>query len=204
MKINKDYMESSEFHLKLKKNNPEAFGTLYEFYHIPVYRLIFSILRDNERTADILQDTFVQAINKIHQLQDSRKLKYWIFRIAINLTINLLNKEKKCFFPGEELEHLTDQHMMAEFQVKESVVGGETKEFLTELVEHLPIKQQIIINLKYVEGFKEIEIAEMVNIPVGTVKSRLNSARHLLKDWLCELPEKEKALTAPKITGIHY
>jgi RNA polymerase sigma-70 factor, ECF subfamily len=184
VKESKEYIESAEFHQKLQRRNKDAFRALYEFYKIPVYSVVFSMIKDNERTADILQDTFIQAIKKIHQLQDFKKMKYWIFRIAINLTINQLNKEKKCYLLGDDLDLITDKTAVADFQVKGVEDFGEMRDLILELLDRLPIKQRVVFNLKYVEGFKESEIADIVDIPVGTVKSRLNIARTHLKIWL--------------------
>lgn len=159
---------------------------LYEQYKIPLYHVVFSMLKNRDKTADIIQDTFIKVIRKIHQLQDIRKLKHWIFRIAVNLTINLLNKEKKFAYGGDDLESITDKIAMTDFQVSTGVRDDpeEQRYLILELVEQLPVKQQVVFNLKYVEGFKETEIADIVDIPVGTVKSRLNIARNRIKKMM--------------------
>ena len=73
----KDNIESEEFFKKLKKRNKEAFRLLYEEFKIPLYNVVYSMIRDNEKTADILQDTFIKIIKKIHQLQDIKKVKHF-------------------------------------------------------------------------------------------------------------------------------
>lgn len=177
-----------EFHQKLKKRNKEAFHVLYEHFKVPLYNVVFSMLKNRDKTADIIQDTFIRVIRKIHQLQDIRKLKHWIFRIAVNLTINLLNKEKKLAYAGDDLESITDKQVMSDFQVSTGARDDpeEQRYLILELVEQLPVKQQLVFNLKYVEGFKEAEIADIVDIPVGTVKSRLNIARNRIKKMMEE------------------
>jgi len=177
-------LEPETFFSKLKKRNKDAFHLLYEEYKIPLYNVVFSMIRDNDRTADIIQDTFIRAIRKIHQLQDIKSIKYWLFRIAINLTINMLNKEKKTSLPGDELEVLSDKAAMEDFQVQPPEDPEELRLLIFELAAHLPLKQRLVFNLKYVENLKEAEIAEITNIPVGTVKSRLNIARARIKNWL--------------------
>lgn len=181
-------IDSPEFYTKLQKRNKDAFHVLYEEFKIPLYNLVYSMTRNNEKTADIIQDTFIKVIKKIHQLRDSSKLKYWIFRIAVNITINQLNKEKRFSLPGDNLQTMVDKTAMNDFQVK--AAGAEDPEeiryLILELVEQLPLKQQLVFNLKYVEGFKETEIAEIADIPVGTVKSRLNIARNRIKLLLKE------------------
>lgn len=177
---------SEIFYQKLRKRNKEAFQVLYEEFKLPLYHLIYSMTRDREKTADIIQETFIRAIKKIHQLQDEQKLKYWLFRIAINQTLNVINKEKRVSLAGDELEMISDRQVM-----EQSVVRGrngddrdEQREWVLALVELLPAKQRMVFNLKYIDNFKEQEIAEIVDIPVGTVKSRLNIARNRLREWL--------------------
>jgi RNA polymerase sigma-70 factor, ECF subfamily len=180
----RENIETEAFFKKLKKRNKEAFHLLYEEFKIPLYHLVFSMVRDNEKTSDILQDTFIKVIKKIHQLQDIKRVKHWIFKIAVNLTINLLNREKRYSLPGEELEVIVDKVTAEDFQWSGKDDREEVHYLILELVERLPVKQQVVFNLKYVEGFKEVEIGEVLDIPVGTVKSRLNIARRRIKEWL--------------------
>lgn len=186
--MNETDISSPQFQKKLLKRNKDAFHILYEKFKVPLYNLVYSMTRNNEKTADIIQDTFIKVIKKIHQLQDVSKLKYWIFRIAVNITINQLNKEKRYSLPGDNLQTLADRNAMDDFQVKTAVAEDpeEIRYLILELVEQLPVKQQLVFNLKYVEGFKETEIAEIAEIPVGTVKSRLNIARNRIKQLLKE------------------
>ncbi|MCP5054765.1 MAG: RNA polymerase sigma factor [bacterium] len=186
VKPSKETFDTSQFHQKLKKRNKEAFRLLYEHYKVPLYNIVYSMLKDKDKTADIIQDTFIKVIKKIHQLQDIGKLKHWIFRIAVNLTINLLNRDKRLAMAGDDLENITDKQTMKNFRFTSSDDPDEMRYLVLELVERLPVKQQIVFNLKYIEGFKENEIAEITDIPVGTVKSRLNIARNRLKQWLKE------------------
>jgi len=177
---------SPQFHAKLRKRNKEAFQILYEEFKIPLYNLVYSMTRNKEKTADVIQDTFIKVIKKIHQLQDPGRLKYWIFRIAVNITINQINKEKRLSLPGDDLQAMVDKTAMDDFQVKNAGARDpeEIRYMILELVEQLPVKQQLVFNLKYIEGFKETEIAEIADVPVGTVKSRLNIARNRIKLWL--------------------
>lgn len=182
--MNEELLSDPDFHRKLQKRNTDAFHLLYEEFKIPLYHLIFSMIKDNEKTADILQDTFIKIIRKIDQLQDFNKLKHWIFRIAVNSTINVLNRDKRLSLPGDDLEILYDRMAVDDFQVLQSEDPEELRALILELVERLPLKQRIVFNLKYVENFKESEIAEILDIPVGTVKSRLNISRNRIKEWL--------------------
>jgi len=177
-------IESPEFFQKLQKRNKEAFHILYEAFKIPLYNVVFSMTKDKDRTADIIQDTFIRVIKKIHQLQDFKKLKYWIFRIAVNLTINMLNRDKKFARGEDELAAVTNRMAVDDFHMQQGDDPEEMRFLVMELVERLPLKQRLTFNLKYVENLKETEIGEILEIPVGTVKSRLNIARNRIKELL--------------------
>jgi len=177
-------IETPEFHRKLLKRNKEAFHVIYEKFKIPVYNIVFSMIKDRDKTADILQDTFIKVIRKIDQLQDIKKLKYWIFRIAVNSTINVLNKDKRLMLPGDDMEVISDKVAMDDFQLSHEEDKEEMHYLILELVDRLPVKQRMVFTLKYMENFKETEIAEILDIPVGTVKSRLNISRNRIKEWL--------------------
>jgi RNA polymerase sigma-70 factor, ECF subfamily len=166
------------------KRNKEAFHILYEELKIPLYKLVYSMIKDKEKTADIIQDTFIKVIRKIHQLQDIKKLRHWVFRIAVNSTINVLNKDKRISLPGDDFDAISDRKSANDFQLSKEDDQEEMRYLVLELVERLPVKQRIVFNLKYVENFKEQEIAEILDIPVGTVKSRLNISRERIKDWM--------------------
>jgi len=194
-------IDSEPFYKKLKKRSREAFHILYEELKIPIYKIVYGITRDNEKTADIIQDTFIQVIKKIHQIQDIRKIKPWIFRIAVNLTLNMLNKDRRISLPGDELEAIADKITAEDFPLHQKDDPEELRFLIMDMVERLPLKQQVVFNLKYVQNFKEVEIGEMVDIPVGTVKSRLNIARSRIKQWLIEAnkeaPSFDESLIKP-------
>jgi RNA polymerase sigma-70 factor (ECF subfamily) len=178
--------QSPDFFKKLQKRNKEAFRILYETFKVQLYNLVFSMVKDNDKTADIIQDTFIKVIKKIHTLQDHTKLKHWLYRIAVNSAINVLNREKRFSYSENDLEAVTEKIAMEDFHIKKEEDPEEMRYLILELVERLPVKQQAAFNLKYVENLKEVEIGEILDIPVGTVKSRLNIARNRLKQWLQE------------------
>ncbi|MCP4149445.1 MAG: RNA polymerase sigma factor [bacterium] len=172
------------FFIKLKKRNKNAFKLLYENFKIPLYHLIYSIIKDKEKTADIIQETFIRVIKSINQLEDVRKIKYWIFRIAVNLTINVIKKDKRFSYAGDNLELIADKMTSDNFKAWKNEDPGEQFHFIHQQVALLPLKQRVVFTLKYVENLKETEISEILNIPVGTVKSRLSVARNKIKSKL--------------------
>jgi len=179
-------IKNEDFFKKLLKRDKNSFKELYERFKIPLYKIIFSMIKNDEKTADIIQDTFIKAIKNIEQLKNINSIDYWLYRIAINSTLNTINKEKKMLFKGDMIGNISDKKTADTF-IK---VDNDTKEdnyyLLLELIDELPTKYKLIITLKYIDNLKEVEISEILDIPVGTVKSRLNIARKKLKKLLAE------------------
>ncbi|MCP4217901.1 MAG: RNA polymerase sigma factor [bacterium] len=181
-----DQFLTGEFLQKLEQRDKESFKILYEKFKVPLYHLIHSILKDKEKTADIIQDTFIKAIKSIHQLEDGKKIKYWIFRIAVNLSLNAIKKDHRLSYAGDDLELIADQSVSKKFRLKGSEDLEARNYFIRKQVEQLPVKHRLPFNLKYVQGLKETEIGEILEIPVGTVKSRLNAAKSKIRKLLEE------------------
>lgn len=173
---------SEEFFTKLKKRNTEAFHRLYEEFKVPLFSLIFAIIKDRDRTADIIQETFIKVIKNIQQLEDIKKIKYWIFRIAVNLTMNILKRDKRLSYAGDDLEAIADQFVGEEYPRYKDEGFEELYYNVSLEVARLPLKHRVVFIMKYIRNLKETEIAEILGIPVGTVKSRLNVARNKIKN----------------------
>lgn len=181
-----DEIYTEVFFEKLKKRNKDAFRILYENLKVPLYNLVFSIIKDNDGTADIIQDTFIKVIKNIGQLENVGKIKYWVFRIAINLSINAIKKDKRFSYAGDDLEAIAAQMAPSHFAAKpRKAEEVEALHFsIREQVARLPLKQRLVFTLKYMDNLKETEIGEILDIPVGTVKSRLNVARNKIKNGI--------------------
>ena len=179
-------IKNDAFFKLLIKRDKASFKRLYELFKIPLYKIVNAITKNDEKTADIIQDTFIKAIRKISQLKDIEKIDFWIYKIAINLTLNSIQRDKRIFFTEDRIDSFVDRETADQYVKIESSQSQENYFLLMELIEELPIKFKIIISLKYIENLKEAEISEILDIPVGTVKSRLNIARTRLKKLLHE------------------
>lgn len=177
---------------QLLSRSPDAFKQLYQEYKAPLFNLVYSFLHDRDRTADIIQDTFIQAMKNIRQLEEPHKIKHWLFRIAINLTINFLKRERRIDWAGDALEQILDREMS--LNAPEGRDPGELFYLVSLEISSLPLKQQAPLIMKYMQNMKEAEIAEILDIPAGTVKSRLNAARAAIraKISLLKITENEE------------
>jgi RNA polymerase sigma-70 factor (ECF subfamily) len=152
------------------KNGAEA---LYDMYSSSLYGVIFRIVQHEEIAEDLLQDTFIRIWNSFSSYDVSKgRLFTWMVNIARNIAIDKTrSKEFRNSAKTEDLENnvLTlDKQKSSE--INPEIIG------LKDLVGKLKPEQKIILDLVYFEGFTHVEVAEKLEIPLGTVKTRLRNA----------------------------
>jgi len=142
----------------------EAEGTLY--------RVAMSILKNDEDCADAVQEAILLAYGKLHTLREERYFKTWLCRILIRVCHRMARERKRLVRLEEYME---------------AAPAEETRcpDLYTAIME-LDADLRLVVTLHYVEGFKTAEIARMLGVPEGTVKSRLSRARRALKSVLEE------------------
>ena len=140
-------------------------------YSSMVYKIAFSILKNNEDSDEIYQETFIKLYKNFNKLKNDEHMKYWLIRVTINNCKMLLRKRKK------EIITQLDENISAKEMGKNDVL---------EIVNGLPEKYRIVIFLFYYENYKVNEISKILRIREGTIKSQLSRARNLLKEMLKE------------------
>lgn len=146
---------------------------LYEQNFENVYKTAYFILKDKELAEDATQETFVKAFKNLHNLQDITKIGAWLKVIASRTAIDIYNKKKK------RNETISEDFLM----YKEHSYEEKEEESVQEIEEKLEILKpefKEILILKYIEGLKENEIADLLKIKLGTVKSRISRAKEAL------------------------
>ena len=138
-----------------------------------LYHLSKSILRNDCDCADAVQETIITAYSKLHSLRDDRFFKTWLCRILINECYRMCSANKRVV-PLED-------YMEVEYPSEQRNDLG-----LFDAIMELKTDLRQVIVLHYIEGFQTMEMAEILKIPEGTVKSRLSRARTELKSVLGE------------------
>lgn len=141
--------------------------------------------RNKTDAEDIFQESVLNVFNYLYQLKDLEKIEWWIKRIVINEAIRFYKKNKNLTF-FEDIQS---------FETSESVTSDVFKKMevdeVLEVIQQLPDKMRLVINLFAIEGFSHEEIAEILDISVGTSKSNLFDARKRIK---LLLKEKERRI----------
>ena len=159
-----------------------AFGTLYDRYSQLVFNLANKIVKDPDYGGEVMQSVFIQIWNKASTYNESKgAVSTWIINIARNKSIDLLRRTK-----NEKL------NVYLEFTELESPdnygstisENNERKKILKEVMAEIPEEQRIIINLIYLEGYTQKEVSEKLEIPLGTVKTRIHLGINKLRERL--------------------
>lgn len=164
--------------LRCQDGELELFEHLYDMYRNDLYRFCLFLAKDPDTAADIFQDTWIKAMKNIQRYDSQRDFLKWLFIIAANLQRDRWRRIKRWALL---LQGLQDVEVPAP---EEITLGRQDRELLYRCLGNLPKMQRIPLVLHYIEGFKLEEIAELLRIPVGTVKSRLHNGKKKLKDMM--------------------
>ncbi|SRR6056297_977038 len=145
----------------------------YEKYSKQLYRIAYSYLRHKENAEDALQAAYEKAIKNQDQLTDQKKLRSWLIRIVINECNQNHRIRKRQMEIGQKVALNSNTLMDADY-----VQSIELKEALLLLSE----EERNLISLKYLLGYKQKEIGAILDLPLGTVKSRLSRSLGKLKE----------------------
>jgi RNA polymerase sigma factor (sigma-70 family) len=168
--------QESELVLLLKQRNESAFSYLYDNYSAALYSVIVSIIPDRELSSDILQEAFVKIWRQIETYDATKgRLFTWMLNITRNASIDALRS--KDFHQRQQNRELTEQI----YETGGSTQTNTDKIGLRKIVYKLKEEYRVLVELSYFEGFTQDEISRMLNIPLGTVKTRLRTALIQLK-----------------------
>jgi RNA polymerase sigma-70 factor (ECF subfamily) len=157
----------------------EAFGVLVLRYRAVVTGVAYRIAGDAALADDVAQETFIRLWSKLAAFRPEGNLKGWVCRIAANLTIDALRRQK----PTTDISQLA---LAAGGKGPEgAVLSSERATQVRAALMRLPVDSRTVLVLREYEGLSYQEIADALRVPLGTVKSRLNDARRRLKDELC-------------------
>lgn len=175
-------MIPSEAELITKAQNGErnAFSELVCIHAQGVRNVIYRMCGDPQIAEDAAQETFIQAWKHLPSYRPQTSLRNWLYRIAVNAATDLLRKEKHILPNALEDLQLRDPQLGPEALFFEE----ERMALIQKAILSLPEASRVVLVLREYEGMSYHEIADALDIPVGTVMSRLNYARKSLKDKL--------------------
>jgi RNA polymerase sigma-70 factor (ECF subfamily) len=156
----------------------EAFGTLVERYDRAVYHLAYRTVRDAEEARDVAQEAFFKAFRSLKTFRPGAKFSTWIFSITYHACCDRLARRKR--YSNEELPDRADPGIGPE----QEAIAGEEARRLRAAIARLPEKYRSVITLYHLQGRQYEEIAQVLEIPIGTVKTHLFRAKEQLRRML--------------------
>ncbi len=160
------------------RGNPEAFATLVERYDRAVYHLAYRTLHDVEDARDATQEAFFKAFRSLRTFRPGAKFSTWIFAIAYHACCDRLNRRKR--YSNEELPDRADAGPGPEQQA----IALDEAQRLRSAIDALPEKYRTVITLYHLQGKQYEEIAKVLELPMGTVKTHLFRAKEHLRRLL--------------------
>lgn len=157
----------------------KAFGQLVDHYHQQLYWQIRRMVFSHEDADDVLQNTFIKAWTNLDGFRGEAKLSTWLYRIALNETLNFLQKRKQTMSLETDSEALTAHQLTAD----EYFDGDETERQLQQAVAGLPEKQRMVFTLKYFQEMKYEDMSEVLQTSVGALKASYHHAVKKVYDF---------------------
>jgi RNA polymerase sigma-70 factor (ECF subfamily) len=161
-----------------RNGSAEAFGELVDRYRAPVVRLAYSLTHDPDDAKDIAQDAFLRAFRRMQSFQPDRPFSRWLFVIARNVSLDAIRRKRR------SLTVLPSERSTPELGPEDWALRNDDAQRLREAMEGLPAHYRTVLELYYMSGLRYREIAEALEIPIGTVKTYITRAKRRLRDEL--------------------
>jgi RNA polymerase sigma-70 factor (ECF subfamily) len=167
---------TSELVKRAKDGDKDAFGELISLYENMIYRFCYQRLRTKESAEDATVETFIRAYEKIRTLRKNGKFKKWLFTIASRVCIDEAKNRDRLADPPSD-----DDIAVVDDSYEESQMRTKRAAMVNQLLEELPLKYKDPILLVFFVNLSYDDAADVLNIPIGTLKSRLWRGLEILK-----------------------
>ena len=174
------------------KGDQNAYADIVNLYQHKLYQVCFRMLCNKQEAEDIAQEAFIRAYINLHSYDQNRKFSTWLYRIGTNLCIDRIRKKKHDFYldadvAGTEGLDMYSQIASNEKLPEEAVEQMELQDRIQYEISRLSDKYRSVIVLKYIEELSLQEISEILDMPLGTVKTRIHRGREALRKQLNNL-----------------
>jgi RNA polymerase sigma-70 factor, ECF subfamily len=171
---------------RVQQGDRNAFGELVERYQRSLFNIALRIVGDQDSAAEVTQIAFVKAFERISSYDPNFRFFSWIYRILTNAAIDFVKRDKR-------MSPITHEMAVEEYSVDETIDAAGRESMLIRALQELPPDYRVVIVLRHMEELSYEEIGHMVGIPSKRVKSRLFTARMMLRDILVRKGYKSNA-----------
>jgi RNA polymerase sigma-70 factor (ECF subfamily) len=170
--------------VRIRDGDLEALGELYERHNKLVYRTALGVTGDERAAEDILQETFLRVYTYASTIDENMPLEPWLYRVTVNVAYSWASRVKRWLY---SLQGTFDQWVSPDQRHPEAATEEqEWRQALHQAIDDLPLRHRAVIVLYYLEGLSLKEIASVIGVPEGTVKSRLYYARESLRQAILD------------------
>ena len=165
-----------------RDGDASAIERLVSSYQKELYRLAFSILNDHHEAEDCTQEAFLAVLHNLDSFRGDSSFKTWLYSITINICRNRFERRKH----RQRLQNILNMIFSTQTAAhpEESAIQNESDQRLWQRIRYLDEKHRVPLILRYFHDLPVAEIAQILDVPLGTVRSRLNTARERLRDVL--------------------
>lgn len=174
----------------IAEGDDNAFEYFVEAYNKKIFNISYRLLNNYEDACDITQEIFLKIYRKIHTFKENCSLYTWVYRLSVNTCIDALRRRKNINTLPIDAPIQTDEGEMTidiaddSESTEDILLKKETRSILQKSITQLPDIYRVLLILREYDGLSYSEISRIVKIPIGTVKSRINRARSMLRDLL--------------------
>jgi RNA polymerase sigma-70 factor, ECF subfamily len=183
--------------IRVQHGDMDAFGFLVERYQGRLFNLTLRMTNNRAVAEELAQEAFLKALEKIHQFRLDSRFYTWLFRIATNLVLSYRRRAGRVRFTSltagndERRDHSVDLPQGREGNPLKQAILNERQKQVLEALETMDEDFRVVLVLRDMQGLDYAEVAEVIEAPVGTVKSRLFRARAAMREKLSALMSTE-------------
>ena len=170
-------LEDAQLVDRARAGDRKAFSELVRRHQTAVYRICYRVLGNLQDAEDATQEAFIRAYERLHSFQGRSAFKTWMTRLAVNVSLNALDRRRG-------LERLVEEHKAPGLGPETEALRSEAVEELHRALQQLQPNHRVAVVLRDLEGLGYGEIAEHLEVPEGTVKGWVHRGRQQLKELL--------------------
>jgi RNA polymerase sigma-70 factor (ECF subfamily) len=160
---------------KIRQTDKDLYAVIIERYQKKLLRYANSLLKDEDKAVDVVQNSFIKAFVNLNSFNTGHKFGSWIYQIVHNEALNIIKK-----YPGET-PLLDDIDFKSDENIEENFIKNETKLEVEKCLTEIPLLYSEPLSLYYIDDKSYEEISDILRIPMGTVAVRISRAKKLMK-----------------------
>ena len=188
-------LEDDKFVKQAIKGDQDAYKKLMDKYQKPLYFHVLKMVRNHEQVEDLVQEAFMKAFKNLNSYNTNYAFSTWLYRITTNHTIDYLRKKKLNTTSINEPLKTKEGEMQIQIssddaETDREIIRKERKKIIHNAINNLPKKYRRVIEMRHLQELSYQEIAEQLDLPLGTVKAHIFRAREMLYKELKDKREK--------------